>query len=109
MAMNSRSILFFGDVSQDPFEALDNLIFSAKEGTLVHRFFVNARTGLQEEFFRLPEVERLGLPDFGSLNHFIRYHRDSEYEHPAMQTTGTVITQLASYISYVLWWKTILS
>lgn len=103
MAVNSRSILFFGDASQDPFEALDSLIRTAKEDTLVHRFLDNACTTLQEELFRLPEVERLGLPDFGSLSHLTRYHRDGEVEHPALQTTGMVIIQLASYISYVLW------
>ena len=109
MAINSRSILFFGDASQDPFGALDSLIRCAKEDTLVRKFLDNARTTLQEELFRLPEVERLGLPDFESLTQLIRSHRDGELEHPALQTTGMVIIQLASYISYVLWWKIMLT
>ncbi|KAL8787343.1 MAG: hypothetical protein Q9195_007802 [Heterodermia aff. obscurata] len=99
MAMNSRSILFFGDASQDPFGPLESLIRSAKEDSLVRRFLDNARATLQEELFRLPEAERLGLPDFQSLTHLIRYHRDGEFDHPALQTTGMVILQLASYIS----------
>lgn len=101
MTAEPCSVLFFGDASQDPLEALASLVFAAKEKTLARKFLDNAHIALQDELFDLSKVDHLAFPSLESLMTLTRAHQNADIHHPALQAAEMVIVQLAAFILYV--------
>ena len=98
MSSVSRSILFFADGSEDIQTALGRILLAQKEGSTLWQFLVRVQSALQDEYGRLPYLNRKGLPDFQNLHQLVR-QPDDEAPHPALHPTELVLGQLAHFIA----------
>ncbi|KAH8821290.1 hypothetical protein F5884DRAFT_827558 [Xylogone sp. PMI_703] len=95
-----KTILFFADSSQETSSFLDSILKSTKaNGILVSSFLENARLALQDEWSKLPSLQREVLPNFGSLNCLLEANRQTANHHPALDLVEVVLVQLANFIN----------
>lgn len=95
----SGSIIFFADGSEDVQTALSRILLTQKEHSLLWQFLVRVQLALQDEYGRLPLVDRKGLPNFQNLYQLVRQPNEEETPHPALHPTELVLVQLAHFIA----------
>ena len=97
MSPLGRSIVFFGDGSQETKTPLARILHSRRDDTLLAKFFRQASAALVDEVRKLPSVDQAGFPDFRDLNN-IDVAAYGGTSHPALQPVEIVLVQLGHFI-----------
>jgi hypothetical protein len=93
-----RSVVFFGDASRDPSEAVDRLLLALREGSLVSKFIHAVHKALQEECVKLSTSERAGIPPIDDVHRLLKHSPDGASVHPAIHAAKVVVIQLGSFL-----------
>ena len=94
-----KSIVFFGDGSNETQTALDRILLAQEENTLLSLFLNRVRVVLQEEYQKLSPIDREEIPSFHDLFCLVRKEHDDSRPHPALHPTELVLVQLAYFIA----------
>jgi iron transport multicopper oxidase len=99
MKIPCKSLLFFGDGSQETQTALSQILLSQKQDSLLGSFLTRARSALQDEYMKLSQSDRDGIPDFQDLYCLLRRPGDEKPPHPALHPVEIALVQLAYFIA----------
>jgi hypothetical protein len=92
MKMSCKSLLFFGDGSQEAQTALSQILLSQKQDSLLASFLTRARSALQDEYVKLSQSDR-------DLYCLLRRPGDEKPPHPALHPVEIALVQLAYFIA----------
>jgi hypothetical protein len=92
------AFLLFGDQSLDIHDSLSDFYRRPSNGVLSKSFLERACTALQEEVDRLPNIDRLRIPTFSSIQDLNEKYHAASQKNSAMDGALLCITQLALYI-----------
>jgi hypothetical protein len=95
----SRSVIFFGDASQDTAAALKSFLLAINEGSLQSKFIYSAHKALQDEILKLSPLERSEFASVEDIYCLFRRGQDDNGIHPALQAAEIVALQLGSFIA----------
>ncbi len=99
MSSCSKSIILFGDASLDTRASLSEILLARKEHSLLSLYFDRVSAALQDEYVRLPAVDRKGIPELLDLNRLTREPNSHGQPHPAVHAALLVLVQLACFIA----------
>jgi hypothetical protein len=97
----SKSIIFFGDASQDTAAALKRFLLAIDEGSLQAKFIHSVHKTLQDECLKLSPSERSEIASLEDVHCLFRRHQDDNSIYPALQAAEIVLLQLGTFIAWV--------
>lgn len=95
----SRSVIFFGDASQDTAAALKSFLLAINEGSLQSKFIHSVHKALQDECLKLSPLERPEFASVEDIHYLFRRCQGDNGIHPALQAAEIVTLQLGSFIA----------
>ena len=92
------AFLLFGDQSLDVYETLADFYRRENAGALCNSFLARTATVLRDEVDRLPNLERLRMPTFSTIQELNDRYNLGSQKTSTLDSTLMCITQLLLYI-----------